>query len=212
MLIELVRILQTITLYIKIISSARSLRLLIQLLFFLSYITSIVLLIKIYMSPLFSQQVAIILIVLVAILSRIIVSTQRLVYVVEYIRYYYATLQSLSLTITTLSLYTITVGQVLLAGMPYGTSSSRIRPFNYTTTYAQNAFVALSRLKFVTFRGLVLSPTELLIIIISFQMFYIHLVASQIYQKTSLITSYYNTLLISVRIDVIYYYTIFYST
>lgn len=121
--------------------------------------------------------------------------------------------QSLSLTITTQSLYTMTIDQVLVVCMPYRTSRGRSRePLAYATTYAYNVVACLPLLKLAAFSRVVLNSIELLMTIISLQMFYVHLVASQICQSISLIIGCYSTLLMSTIVDVMYSCTIFHST
>lgn len=80
---------------------------------------------------------------------------------------------------TTRSLYTIIIDSVLVARIPCETSGRGGRePFACATTCAQVTAPALPPLKLAVFGGVVLSPTEDLITVMSLYMICMHLAAS----------------------------------
>ena len=132
-------------------------------------------LVKICMSPPLSWCAATTLTSLVAALSLIDISTWCLILAAESVRKRRAIPWSLISTVTARSLYAVTVDWAMGARMPCGAGGGDGEPL--AATCAQVA-VALPPLKLDIFSGIVPSPTEVLITVISLWMFCAHLAAS----------------------------------
>ena len=96
--------------------------------------------------------------------------------------------------------------------MSCGVGGGGIEPVACAAICAHDAFAVRPPLKFLAFTGLVLKPTELLMMVTSFWMFCAHFAASWICWRTSLIAGYRNTLPMSTRVDATYCCTIFHGT
>jgi hypothetical protein len=73
----------------------------------------------------------------------------------------------------------MTMEWVLVTRMPYGTGGgSSGEPLACAATCAQEATATRPPLKLVALSGVILSPIELLITVISLWMFYVHFAAS----------------------------------
>ena len=119
---------------------------------------------------------------------------------------------SLSLTVTTRSLYAVTVDCVLDVGVPCGASGgSGGELWTCAATCAQD-IAGLPLLKLDAFTGDVLSPTEFLMMVTSFCMFCVHCAASLTCRRISRRAGCRRTFPTSAIVDSKYGCTIFHGT
>ena len=110
---------------------------------------------------------------------------------------------SLSLTVTTQSLYAITVDEVLEACAPCWTGGGGSRDPLVCDTICVYIVLDLAPLKLAAFSGVVLTPTELLTTVISHWMFCMPFAVSWICWRASLITGCWSTLPVSTMVDAV---------
>jgi hypothetical protein len=85
-------------------------------------------------------------------------------------------------------------------------------PLACAATCAQDTAAALPPLKLAAFNGVVLNPTELLMTVMSLWMLWVHLAASWICWRISLMAGCRSTLPMSAMVDEMYGWTIFHGT